>query len=302
MKKTSNLHNVFIWLHKMICKYDKSLYIFIFLSAISSSISIIALALIPKILLSLIQQKQNGTFIMITLFIYGITLLVSGFFSTYAKEYSEAKYMKIRLYIIEDNGEMFMKLPYSTIESSDFMNLCQKGYAALKGSEQGFHAVLFYITLLCGHVLTCMISFAYVSSYASYLLVLIVIIVMINRFIRNKQKKREKAVQDEMVSEHRQADYYYEVMSDFQYGKEVRLYSFADWIERKLAVSLSRIRSKKRMIYWNDLISGLIIKGMIFFQENIVYLVFIIASLAGKIDIGSFLSYISLITSFSASI
>lgn len=299
MKKKSNLHNIFIWLHKMICKYDKHLYIFIFLSAISTSISIIALALIPKVLLSLIQQKQNDRLIMITLSIYGIVLLASGFLSIYAKEYSEAKYMKIRLHIIENNGEMFMKLPYSIIESSDFMDLCQKGHSALSGSEQGFHAVLSNITLLCGHILTCIISFVYVSSYASYLLVLLVMIVLINRLIRYKQKKREKVVHDKMVSENRQADYYYEIMSDFQYGKEVRMYSFADWVERKLVTALSGIRSKKRIIYRNDLMSGLIIKGLVFIQENIVYLVFIIASLAGKINIGSFLAYIGLITSFS---
>ena len=299
MKTNKNLHNIFIWLHHVICKYDKHLYLFILLSAISNSASIIAVALIPKFILSIIQQEQKFTSIMITLSVYGVVLLVSGFLNNYTKEYSEAKYMKIRLSIIEENGEMFMKLPYSTIESSDFMDLCQKGHAALRGSDQGFHAVLTNISLFFGHVLTCIISFLYVSSYASYLLGLIVIIVLINRFIQYKQKSREKAIRDEMVSKNRQADYYYEVMSDFSYGKEVRMYSFADWVERKLNTALQGIRSKKRIIYRNDLISGLILKGLVFIQEIIVYLVFIIATLAGKIDIGSFLSYIGLITSFS---
>lgn len=108
----------------MICKYDKNLYLFIFIFALSDCISIMAVALIPKFLLSLIQKEQDFSSIMITLSAYGVTLLVSGFFKNYAKEYSEAKYMKIRLSIIEENRQMFMKLPYSIIESSDFMDLC----------------------------------------------------------------------------------------------------------------------------------------------------------------------------------
>lgn len=293
------LYNILIWLHKIVIKYDNRLYFFMLLSAISNCVYIITIALIPKFLLSLIGQEQSYTSVIVTLSVCGIILFLSKFLIDYSKEYSEVKYMKIRLNIIEENGTMFMKLPYSIIESSEFMDLCQKGHAAVSGSEQGFHTMLVGLTLLSGHILTCIISFTYISSYAMYLLVLIVIIVLVNRYVRNMYKKKEKAIRDKMVSENRQAEYFYEVMSDFNYGKEIRMYSLADWVERKLGFALTGVRNKKRSIYRNDLVSNIILMGFGFLQESIVYLVFIIASLAGQIDMGSFLSYIGLITSFS---
>jgi hypothetical protein len=147
--------------------------------------------------------------------------------------------MKIRLRLIEENGAMFMTLPYSTIESSNFMNLCQKGHVALKGGEQGFRAMLVNIALLSGHALTCVISFFYVSSYAPYLLLLVFLIVFIHRYIRNRNKRKEKEIRDEMVSESRETEHLYDVTSSFRYGKEIRLYSFSDWVERKLNTVLS---------------------------------------------------------------
>lgn len=299
MKADKKLQNTLKWMYKVINKYDRCLYFFIILAAISNSVNVIAVALIPKFLLSLVEQGQGYVSILSTLGIYGAVLMISGSLSTSLREYTEARYMKLRLSLIEENGAMFMRLPYSMIESSEFMDLCQKGHASLSGSEQGFHAMLARVTLLCRHVLICIISFAYVSSYATYLLIIIVLIVFVNRYIRQREKKKEKAIRDEMVSENRQVEYYYNLMSDFSYGKEIRMYDFAGWAERKLTKNQEGIRSKKRSIYNNSLISNLILRGLVFLQENIIYIIFIMASLAGKMDIGSFISYIGLITSFS---
>lgn len=290
---------VFVWINKKILEYNKLLYSLMLLSSISSTIYILSFTYVPKLLLKIVNEQAGTKRVLITTIIFGLTIIVSKFLSSFSAEYCSAGYMRLRLKIIAEMGEKFMEQPYCYLESTDFLDKSQKSDIAVKGCSPGLEAAVKSLTLMGEHFITCLISLVAIAMFQPLLVILIIAIVLINRRLNEWNKKQEKELVDSCVSAERKADYFFDLMSDYRYGKEIRIFQFHNWIKDCFHALTETLNTTKNQVLDTGNVTKLIISLLSFIQIIIVYVVTTMSVLSGKIDIGSYLSYIGLVTVFA---
>ena len=293
---------VFLWIHKKIIEYDKFLYVLMLLSSISSTVYIISFTYIPKLILELVKVQADKKRVVITTVIFGLVIVVSKFLSSISDEYCNVEYMRLRLKIIAEMGRKFMKQPYNYLESTDFLDKSQKADVAVKGCSPGLEAAVKSLTLMGGHFVTCLASLVAFASFQPLLIPLILVIVLANRKLNEWNKKQEKELVESCVFTERKAEYFFDLMSDFRYGKEIRIFRFHNWIKDNFHALTETLISTKGYIIDKGVVIRLFISCLSFIQMIIVYVVTTVSVLSGKIDIGSYLTYIGLATVFATAL
>ena len=296
------VRDILLWINNTIRKHDKSLYIFMILSASCNSIFILSFSFLPKILVGSLVDCLPIKKIILYIVIFGLVIGITKFIYTHMNEYCAAKYMKIRLSIICEFGLKFMNVNFSTINSNDFLDKSQKADNSINGNQQGYECVLKRLTILISNLSTCIISLCVIASLTPILMIPVVIVIFISRYLNQKAKAKEKAIMDEIVTEQRKADYFFDAMSNVQYGKEIRLNSFAPWLLMKLKKHLLGITTKKEKIYDNNLNTKIIIFILNFVRDIIINMYLIEAVMEKTINIGDYLMYFSIVYAFSTAL
>lgn len=229
------------------------------LSSISSTVYIISFTYIPKLILELVKVQADKKRVVITTVIFGLVIVVSKFLSSISDEYCNVEYMRLRLKIIAEMGRKFMKQPYNYLESTDFLDKSQKADVAVKGCSPGLEAAVKSLTLMGGHFVTCLASLVAFASFQPLLIPFIIVIVLANRKLNEWNKKQEKELVESCVFTERKAEYFFDLMSDFRYGKEIRIFQFHNWIKdnfhaltETLIITKGYIIDKGVVIYSND--------------------------------------------------
>ena len=289
------------WIIKKMCEYDKFLYVLIFLYSVSATIYVLAFTYIPKIILQLVSEKAEIDKTLIVTGAFGLTIIISKYLSEFSTEYCNAEYNKFRLRIIAEMGKRFIKQPFEYLESTTFLDKSQKSDVAVQGCSPGLEASVKSLTMIGVHFATCISSLIAISMFQPVLIVFILIIVLCTRTLNKLIKKQEKELVDSSVSAERKAEYYFDIMSDFRYGKEIRVYQFHYWIRDCFKRLSEVLRNIKNEILNKNLIVKMLISVLAFVQLILVYFYATKSVLEGHIDIGSYLTYIGLVSVFATS-
>lgn len=136
-------------------------------------------------------------------------------------------------------------------------------------------------------------------NFQPVLVVLILAVVLLNRYLNQKRQNFEKNRMDSIVSAQRRMDYNFGLMSDFRYGKEIRLFNISKNILNSFCTLAESIRTAKNEILKKSFITRFWISVFAFVQLIIVYFVTTKTVKDGLIDIGSYLTYIGLVSVFA---
>ncbi|WP_164473140.1 ABC transporter ATP-binding protein [Clostridium sp. E02] len=227
---------------------------------------------------------------------------MSKFLSSISNEYCNAAYMRLRLKIIAEMSGEFMRQPYNYLESTDFLDKSQKSDVAVKGCSPGLEAAVKSLTLMGGHFVTCLVSLIAFATFQPLLVPFIMAIVLSNRKLNEWKKKQEKELVESCVFTERKAEYFFDLMSDFRYGKEIRIFQFHNWIKDNFHALIETLIITKSRIIDKGVVIKLLVSCLSFIQIIIVYVATTVSVLSGKIDIGSYLTYIGLASVFATAL
>lgn len=247
----------------------------------------------------MVENRESLEKMILATLLFGLIITLSKGISECMRDYCSAHYMKIRLGIICEMGEKFMEQKYSDLESPSFMDLSQKADVAVKGCSPGLEAAISCLTEMGGHTVTCVCGLAAFVNFQPVLVVLILAVVLLNRYLNQKRQNFEKNRMDSIVSAQRRMDYNFGLMSDFRYGKEIRLFNISKNILNSFCTLAESIRTAKNEILKKSFITRFWISVFAFVQLIIVYFVTTKAVKDGLIDIGSYLTYIGLVSVFA---
>ena len=170
----------------------------------------------------------------------------------------------------------------------------------LYGSDSGFEGVMRELFVLFGALITIAYYGIVIILFQPLLFVLLLVNTVIPYLMSSRSKRYEYSRQEELSFLSRKQGYTNELMSEFQYGKEIRLYNMPTLLK-----SLSGSLQEEIMEIWKKILSkrsmAEIVNLLIAFgREGLVYVFLIAGVLGGELTVGDFTLYTGIFVSFSS--
>ena len=229
IKFFNNLNFMF----RFILRHNK---LWLFLCIISSSLSIVTPVLditLPKYIIDSVFQKNDFKAGMIwVLVLVGTNLLIQYLSSIIAYAGAKQKnklFLSFNVYI----SEIIMEMEYKDLENPDILDMKERALKSAFSGGHGFCGSVEVFFTIISNILV-LFSAAFVVAKLNYiLLLLIAVVVVLNTISNSKTTKANYKLDKEKAPIERKNSYVFNLISDFSFGKEVRLYGLKDHIIRK---------------------------------------------------------------------
>lgn len=290
-------HLYFVLAH--IKKWDLSIFLTIGFYSLFLAISPFIWIIAPKLL---IDQLVGESSIRSLIIILMGALLLSGtaqYFMAYLIGTYRMKMSNIRFKFIEMINNKAMEMDYRYTEDPEILNSIQLAWRTVGSPYEGIGGILQKLFTVLGGLLGFFGYITIVMSLHPWILLLLLLNVALTFYLTLKTKSYERAQQDILSEAERKSLYINRTMSDFQYGKDIRLYGLKSLLVKK------RQESDERRIAIHQDIQNKIFRGaavdsfLLFLRESIVYTYLIFRALSGTLSIGDFTLYASAISGFA---
>lgn len=296
--KRSTLDNL-KFVFRYIWKWDKSLLYICGFNSIFIAVAPFIWILAPKFLIDeLMGIKRVDILIKILL----VTLLISAvtkYFIAYLAGAYRMKMSNIRFKFIDVIHEKAMEMDYKHTEDPDVLNAIRIAWRTVSNPHRGIGGILQKIFTILGSLAGFLGYIAIILTLNPLILLYLVVNVIIIYFINLKVNEYEKSQEGKRTEYFRKSVYVSSTMSDFQYGKDIRVYSMKDLLLRKkeyfdkIRTDISEDIESKR--YRSDVIDAV----LLLLREGIVYGYLIHRVVTGSLTMGNFTMYVATIGGFA---
>lgn len=290
----------FTYYYNLITSYEKKLVLYFVIFTIVTAITPFFAIFVPKLLIQeYLGLRRTETF----LFILGIFIVLSVicYYSiSYLNALKTIKLLRIKQILCAKIQEKCMKMDYKFTEDPDALNDYQKADFAIGSSERGFVAVCNRYFDLCGRMLAFVGYIAIVISLNPYILLYLIANVLLVYKLNLVVKKYEYSKLSEKVDNNRRKEYIYKKMSDFSYGKDIRIYNIKNWLIDKFKLYLNKSINISKDISNKQFRISIIDILLLLLREGIIYAYLIYRVIYVKdITIDNFILYFTTISSFA---
>lgn len=280
-------------------KFDKIYIISLFTKQIIDSIFPLVSVIIPKFIIDeLVGDKDINLvskYIILLICTYLICSIASNILSNLIFVHKTKVFNEFQIYL----GDLIASADYDQLEDSQFLNLKEKAYKFLYANGSGFAQTLENSVAILSKLIVFIGLIGIISTFDSYMVILFLILVLISVFVDSKIKKKNIKLQLEKVLCERQGQYFSNLLSDFSFGKEIRINNLKDWIINKYKVQLKINENFYRKISKNNMISVNFNTLVIFIQQILLYTYLIYKIIKNAISIGDFSMYLQTVSKFS---
>lgn len=197
-------------------------------------------------------------------------------------------------------ADQLSKSDFARLEDPQFLDTKAKAEKFLYANGQGFGVVLTSAFNIFGKLFTFVGVVAVIATLNIWVVLGFVALVLLNAFYESKVRRRSTAWDLEKAPIERKTGYFIDLVENFSFGKEIRIYGIKDWIVDKVHEHLceserfynrqTKLRNKAR--YLSDFTNSLL--------KGITYGYLIYSVLRDFIGIGDFTMYMSALMNFSA--
>ena len=268
------------------------------------TISAVGLSVLTVYFPKLIIDEVTGSRDITTLAAITAAFLLGGVLLSYLSNYLQNRtysdFHEFRCLCLQEYQQKCFELGLDKVESSDFLNKVNMAKICLYDNDKGFEGVLRKLFVLFGALITIVYYGIVIILFQPLLFLLLLANTIIPYLFSYRSKKYEYSRQEELSFLSRKQGYMNGLMSDFTYGKEIRLYDMSgllkrlsDGLQGDIQEIWKKILSKRSLAE----IANLIIA---FCREGLVYLFLIAGILNGNLTIGDFTLYTGIFISFSS--
>jgi len=275
------------------------LYFYYIFGGIIGGILPIITAFYAKLIIDIITgskdiQKLTWTVILLMglcILFYGISFLIKGLV--------HANGTKIRMKEFGKISELFHDVNYSFLESSVFDDESTAAFNALGGDDKGFQA--FYQTLyeISKGVVSCILFIVILSIYRPWISITIILTCALfavgNVIYANYKEKLQK----DIVHENRYTDYYGKTLSDFSYGKDIRVFGLKDYLLDRYKTKSINYVNVFRKLFTKQFKTGFFELLALLIQDALAYYLIIDGYFKNLYDISIVSLYLTAFVSFS---
>ncbi len=254
---------------------------------------------VPKLV---IDELQAGANIKKILYILAITLVISGTVH-YAKEacvgFYRMKMSRIRMLFGLELHDKAMKLEYQHVENSTTQTLLSRATRNTSNPNSGVGGVMKYSFSIVGYGLGFLGYVGILISLHPLVLVyLLISVVIISRF---KQKSDQYGYdrEDEARALWRKMNYLSKTMTDFEFGKDTRIYQLKDMLIKKMQQHTAGQETIRKSILKKRLSVNIADAVLVLLRDGMVLGYMTYLALNGKMTIGNFMFYVVAISGFA---
>jgi ABC-type multidrug transport system fused ATPase/permease subunit len=279
--------------------YDKGAFVLFGMFTIVSSIYPFIGIMFPKFILDELLTTKDMKNLVLLLAIFFVSSSALGFGTSYLSGANYARMIGIRMKFLGIVANKCMTTDFKNTEDPKFLNDMSTSMRALEYDDAGIEGVLHKLFALGSGILTLIGYVLLIGNLNVLVLLYIILSVSITYYFTLKVKKYEHQKEEEISDIERHVKYTYDIMYDFSYGKDMRIYGIRNWIS-----SLYRKYKNKRYHIAKDIrVKNLKINVvnciLILLREGIVYGYLIYLVITNKLGIGSFTMYFAAIASLA---
>lgn len=291
----------FWFLLKYSWKFSKQYVIYIFCFQIISSFIPIISVIMPKFIIDeLLGQKRIKILALFIVILVGFNFF-SGLLITFLKGRSFTSkgivFCKFQTMI----AEKLSNCDFEQLENPEFLDTKEQAGKFLYANGQGFGVVLDSAINIIGKTFIFIGLIVILSTMNIFIIFLFAGLVLLSSYVDSNVRKNYVKWDLEKAPIERKTSYFINLVEDFSYGKETRIYNLKKWIIDKISshLMLSNDFYKKQTNEYNK--SNYFNTFTILMRDSIAYLYLSYSVITESIGIGDFMMYLSAISQFSSS-
>lgn len=289
----------FLFLLKYSWKYSKKYVVCIFALQLVSSLIPLLQVVLPKFVLDeLTGQKRIQVLMFFVLLLVGYNLvggLLVNFLQGKCFTSKGVVFSKFQAML----AERLSQCDFEQLENPEFLDIKEKAGKFLYANGQGFGVVLDSAVNILGKIFVFVGLVSIISTLNVFVVILFVGLVLLNSLVEAKVKKNYVKWDMEKAPIERKTSYFLDLVGNFSYGKEIRIYNLRAWLSQKISSHLElsndfyirQTKSYNKSNYFNTFTN--------FIRELIAYVYLCVQVVKSAISIGDFTMYLGAVTQFS---
>lgn len=300
MKKErfKSIDNIFFVI-KYIYIWKKSIFISIVLYSIFYAVSPFIWIYVPKLLIDeLLGAKRISTIVKI-LSIALITSSIVGFLTEYLQGNFRMKMNTVRYNFIHMLSEKTMTMDFPYTEDPNILNEINIAQRTISNPNGGVGGVILKLFSIFGSLIGFLAFATIIFNLSPMILCILVLTVLLSYFTMIKAKSYERNRKDDLAKAERESYYASSTLSDFQFGKDIRVYGLKDILLYKKVESNARLLEITKQVE-NHIFKASTIDGiLILIREVIIYSYLIYKAIYEGLSMGDFVMYSSAMNAFA---
>ncbi|KAJ50213.1 ATP-binding cassette subfamily C protein [Clostridium tetanomorphum] len=288
------------FLVKKVWKWDKKLFfyfgLYTIVTAIVPFINIFAL----KFLLDELMGANRGERLITILLSYVIISAALNYFNAYLEGAYAPRLTDIGFRFSNLMNEKCMNMDFKYTEDTKTLNDIETAYRAVSGTLVGIEGVLRKLFGLFGSGITFLGYITIVVNLSPWILLYLIDNVVTIYYLTIRVKKYEYRKKDDISELKRKSDYIYDIMSNFAYGKDVRIFNLSKRIANKFQYINMELVKIQKDIKYKDFKVMLVDTFLLLIREGGIYAYLIYKVLYDDMSIGNFTLYFAIIGGFAA--
>ncbi len=264
-------------------------------------IAIVPLAdtVIPKYIIDELTEDRRMEIVVLWIGVLLAVNLIGGCCVSFFGKASYIEVCKAFTKFQTNLADQLSRCDFERLENPEFLDSKEKASKFLYADGRGFAGVLENVFDIFGKLITFAGIVAIISTLNVFVVIGFIVIILLNTYFESKVRKRVVEWEMEKAPIERRTSYFIDLIGNFAFGKEIRIYGIRKWIVDKINYHLNesaefyfkQSRLSKRTDYLSHLMN-FILKGITY-----IYLAFKV--LVNAIGIGDFTMYVSALMSFS---
>lgn len=196
---------------------------------------------------------------------------------------------RVRFMMLRIHKVLYMDYEY--LESAKVMEVCQKAMRATGGNNNGIEGMMHSFQQLMVVLVSSVTAIIIVCRLSPWIVLLLLVMAVLNYFNMDHTKKRDKKTWDELAPYWRKNWYMQQTMTNFVYGKDVRLFSMKRWLLGKYGSLQSFIHSRMVESKNRWISCSMVNQLLAFISEGTIYVYLVYRVLETGMPIAEFSLY-----------
>lgn len=288
---------IFVYRH-MLKWLPESMWL-IFMNTLAVAIAPFIWVIVPKLLIDELQGEARLPHIFTIL---GVTLAIAAivfFVKEACVGLYRMKMSRIRMLFGLELHAKAMHLDYHHVENVDTQNMLHRATRTTSNPNHGMGGVMRYSFSIVGYMLGFIGYTSILFMLHPLVLVYLLITVLIVYHLKNKADAYKISREDDIRPPDRKTRYLARTMTDFEYGKDMRIYQLKEMILAKMLEFNQYTESISKKILSRYLKVELIDSFLVLIRDGVVYGYIAYMALSGSITFGDFMMYTGAVSGFA---
>lgn len=300
-KKYGFLNN-FIYALNIAKKSNKKLLAVILIKPIANIVTKLMWAYSPKFVLSFIERNLELNTIIFNIILLCTILLVFNIISTISNNAFDYEYLITEGYLEKKRMDKIFHTDFKNMESPEFLDFAQRAKTALYRGR-GFFGVLFESRNFIAQGTLMIISAALIGVQNIVVMIFFIIISFsIAKILVIFTKLDKEKFSDKMAPIWRKMTYLEGVTKNFDFAKDIRIFSMSDIFSRELNSTNDTFNTLNKKHHNRWIFCSVSMELVLLMQKIFMYVWLVYNVIQGNYQISDFILYVGLVTTFHDSV